>query len=564
MRVDDRISALRQGARGALFRVRTVARVAVQTGLHRAMRLPGAVLLARELPKGTNASLIFKFHAKNDPHRIGLVYRDRAYSFHEMNAIMDRIGVAMTRRGLGKGSGALLVLKNRPELILLQAGLGRIGCAAVTVSWRSTPAELEYLGNHSGSKAVFFDADVADVVREAIPKLGGIPRENYFVVGPGADKIEGFTTFAELLADAKGAPPAEAGDDAAVVTYTSGTTGKPKGAVRKVTRDALAAVMAFVGETPMRSGDVHLAVCPLYHATAFGFVGMSYLLGATVVLLDEFKPEAFLDAVERYRVTTTAMVPTMLHRLLEHGVDRIRARDTSSLRAIFSGGAPLPGPLALDVMSVLGDVLYNFYGATETGIVTVAKPDDLRRSPGTIGRAIPGDEILLRDDHGKVCGTDEVGELWVRSAMLVAGYHADPEATAQSMWDGYFSVGDLCRQDASGCFHIEGRKRDMIISGGVNVYPAEVEAAIEAHPAIAEVAVVGVPDREWGERVRAFVALKPGAELDESTLKAHCRSRLSGAKVPRDFVFLDALPRNPTGKVLKRDLRNHDVVKEAT
>jgi acyl-CoA synthetase (AMP-forming)/AMP-acid ligase II len=548
----ERLQTIREGARGALFRARTVGRVAIQTGMHKAVRLPGALVLARELPKGKpNASLIFKFLAENEPHRIGLVHHDRAYSFFEMNELMDRIGVALAKRGFRKGSAAMLVLKNRPELLFLQSGLGRIGAAAVTVSWRSTPGELEFLGNHSGSQAVFFDVDVADVVRAALDKLPGVPRENFFVVG---GKAEGFSTFDELVSSVKGAP-ADDSEEAAVVTYTSGTTGKPKGAVRKFSREAVASAMAFIGETPMKCGDVHLAVCPLYHATAFGFIALSYIVGAKVVLLDEFKPEAFLEAVQRYRVTTTAMVPTMLHRLLEHGADRIKAYDTSSLTAIFSGGAPLPGPVANEIIDVLGPVLFNFYGATETGLVTLANSEDLRRSPGTIGRVVPGNEVRLLDEYGRECGDEEVGELYVRSPMLVAGYHADPDATAQSMKEGFFSVGDLARRDARGCYHLEGRKRDMIISGGVNVYPAEVEGAIEEHPAVAEVAVVGVPDREWGERVRAFVVKKAGVDLDDSILKAHCRSRLSGAKVPRDFVFIDALPRNPTGKVLKRDLR---------
>jgi acyl-CoA synthetase (AMP-forming)/AMP-acid ligase II len=553
MGLEDKLVKIRRGAQKAAWRAQTLGRVAIQTGMHRSVRLAGARVLVRELAQGKpNASLVFRFHAENDPHRIGLWHRDRAYSFFEINELMDRIGVALTERGFGKGSAALIALKNRPELLLLQAGVGRIGGAAVAVSWRSTAAELAYLGEHSGSKVFFFDADIADVVRDTLDKLPSIPRDCIFSVG---GKVEGFGTFDDFLGSSRGRPP-DNSEHAAVVTYTSGTTGKPKGAVRKFPKSAVAAALSFIGETPMRVHDVHLAVCPLYHATAFGFISLSYILGATVVLLDEFKPEAFLDAVQRHRVTTTAMVPTMLHRLLELGPERIRSYDLSSLTAIFSGGAPLPGPLANEVMDVLGDVLFNFYGATETGLVTLAQPADLRASPGTIGRAVPGNDIVLFDEQGAPCGVDQVGELYVKSPMLVTGYHADPEATRQSMRDGYFSVGDLARRDARGCYHIEGRKRDMIISGGVNVYPAEVEQVLEAHPALAEVAVVGVEDREWGERVRAFVVTRPGAICDESALKAHCRAHLSGPKVPRDFVFLDALPRNPTGKVLKRDLRN--------
>ncbi len=317
--------------------------------------------------------------------------------------------------------------------------------------------------------------------------------------------------------------------------------------------------MRFIAETPMRVDDIHLAVCPLYHSTAFGFLAFSHILGATVAILDEFKPEAFLAAVERYGVTQTAVVPTMLHRILALGPEALARYNTRSLRAIFSGGAPLSGPLAIEAMDHFGDILFNFYGATETGLVTLAKPADLRAAPTTIGPALPGNDVRLLDDAGNEVRPGEVGEIYVRNKMLVAGYHQDAEATRSSMRDGFFSVGDLARKDRDGRYFIEGRKRDMIISGGVNVYPAEVEGVLEQHPALAEVAVVGVEDPEWGERVRAFVVRKPGHAVDEGELKVWTRERLAGPKVPRDFVFLDALPRNPTGKVLKRELRTRRV-----
>ncbi len=566
MKLRDALLGARQKAERSLWKARTVGRVAVQTGMPASLRWPGARVLLRELPRGkASPSLLFRFHAENDPHRIAVLHprsllpphgdprapvvEDRAYSFFELNDLMDRIGLALDRRGAGAGSSVLVVLKNRPEFIAIQPAIGRIGGAAVSASWRSTPRELEYLARHSGARALFFDADVASVVREAAPLMPGIPRERMIAVG---GEVPGFTTFEELISE-RGAAP-DRSDEAAVVMYTSGTTGKPKGAVRKFSRDTIPSALAFIGETPMRVGDVHLAVCPFYHATAFGFISLSYLLGGSVVVLPEFRPELFLEAVQRYRVTTTALVPTMIHRLVELGADRIRSYDTSSLRAIFSGGAPLQAALAIGAMNVLGDKLYNFYGSTETGLVTVAGPDDLRASPGTIGRAIPGAEIRLVDEQGREVEGGGVGELYARSSQLVDGYHNDPDATRQSMLDGFFSVGDLARRDRRGCYHIEGRKRDMIISGGVNVYPAEVEAALHDHPAVADAAVVGVPDQEWGERVRAFVVLRPGAAATDDDLRAHCRARLAGPKVPRDYVLLDELPRNPTGKILKREL----------
>ncbi len=548
----ERLKLVREEARAALLRARTVGRVSYEKALYKGLTPKGAWLLARESAKGRQTpSLVFRFHAANDPHRIALTYHDRNYSFFEMNDVMDRIAVALARRGLGPRSAVLIALKNRPELIQLEGGVGRAGASAVAVSWRSTVAELEYLANHSGAKMVIFDAEIAETaraLRERLPHLG----DAFFAVR-GAP--EGFSTFEELISDAAGEAP-DLSDEGAVVTYTSGTTGKPKGAVRRFPKDAITGAFSFLGETPLAPGDVHLAACPLYHATAFGFVAFSYIMGARVVLLDEFRPETFLDAVERYEVTTTALVPTMLYRLVELGEERLRQRKTSSIRAIFSGGAPLSAPLARAVLRSFGDTLYNFYGATETGVVTLAGPSDLRLSPGTIGRVIPGFSVRLLKEDGSLAKPGEVGELYARSPMLVEGYHADGGATEASMRDGYFSVGDLARIDARGCYHLEGRKRDMIITGGVNVYPAEVEAFLDLHPAVLESAVVGVPDAEWGERVRAFVVLRKGAQTAPEELVLYCRKGLASAKVPREVVLLDAMPRNPTGKVLKRELRD--------
>jgi fatty-acyl-CoA synthase len=468
-----------------------------------------------------------------------------------VDGIIDGLALSLSRRGFGRGTAALLLLKNRIEFMLLAPALGRIGVSTIPTSWRSTVPEIEYLAKHSGATAIFFDADIADVIREAMPKLPGVPQKNLFAVGGPA---AGFASWEELRTREQGEVP-DASEDSALVMYTSGTTGKPKGAVRTFQRDALASALAFIGETPMGLGDPHLVACPMYHATAYGFVTFATMLGGTVVMMAEFKPELFLEMVERHRIASTALVPTMIHRITELGPEVIRKYDISSLKVIFSGGAPLSGPLAREAMDLLGDKIFNFYGATETGTVTMATPADLRASPGTIGRVIPGVEIRLVNEQGRDCKVGEVGELFARTKMRFDGYHKDPDATQRSTLDTYFSVGDLARVDARGCYFIEGRKRDMIISGGVNVYPAEVEGVLHDHPAVAEAAVVGAPDREWGERVRAFVVLRPGLDADMEDLKAHCRARLSGPKVPRDFIFLESLPRNPTGKVLKRELR---------
>ncbi len=555
------LSTLRDRIAELPDRVRVTADVARKSGMMWDFSLKGLRAAMTALSAGAqNPSQVYRIQGANAPDKVALLWHDQSLTYGELDARMDRVAGSLQRRGFGRGSTVMCMMKNRPEFVLTQAGASRLGVAAVSVSWRSTAAELSYLAAHCGAKGIVFEAElwpVIEQVKSTVPALGA----NLIVAGARAGEAPpGCTRFEELLLDApaNGArfkADAAAEEDAAVVIYTSGTTGQPKGAVRKFPRDAMPAAMRFIAETPMRVDDIHLAPCPLYHSTAFGFLALTHILGATVVLMDEFKPEAFLEHAQRFGVTTTAIVPTMLHRVLALGPEVLARYNTRSLRIIFSGGAPLPGPLATEAMDHFGDVVWNFYGATETGLVTLARPKDLRAASGTIGRAVPGNEIRLLDDAGREVPEGQAGELYVKNKLLVAGYHNDAEATRSSMRDGFFSVGDLARRDRDGLYFIEGRKRDMIISGGVNVYPAELEGVLESHPDLAEVTVVGVPDPEWGERVRAFLVKKPGAVVDEAAMKLWTRERLAGAKVPRDFIFLDALPRNPTGKVLKRELR---------
>lgn len=570
MRFQDELAELRRLGEEKLLNARIIGRVTRQTGMHRAMSLSGAHVFLREVLRGKpEPSLAFRVAAKNDPHRIALmglltpagapqghlVQEERAYSFFELNERVDNIARALVKRGIRCGDRIVLMVKNRPEFVLVQTAAARLGCATVSCSYRSTPREFEFVMKDSGARILFFDAEVAQVFEQSPGVRTRLGDARCIVVG---GSYAPFPTLDDLVREGQTGVMPNRDDAPAVVMYTSGTTGKPKGAVRKYGIGVMAGAMALIGETPMEVGEKHLAVCPLYHATANSFIGISYIVGSTVYVMRDFRPEAFLEAVQRYRITTTAVVPTMLHRIVELGAETIRRYDTSSLKVIFCGGAALTATLAREVMRHFGDTLYNFYGATETGAVTLAKPDDLKRAPGTIGKLLAGQYVRILDEQGRLCAPGQVGELYARSGQMISGYHANDAGTKEAMREGFFSVGDLARQDERGYFFLEGRKRDMIISGGVNVYPAEVESVLEDHPAIAEAAVVGIPDAEWGERIRAFVAVKQGAQTDTPALVEYCRKQLSGPKVPREFVFVDALPRNPTGKVLKRELREMD------
>lgn len=529
------------------------ARVLLGTGTVRDTSGRGAAVAAWTLARGASGpSAIFRVHGSGHPERVAFVFRGEARTFGECDARIDRLALGLQRRGLRAGVAAIAMLKNRPECFELAAALSRVGASGVTASWRSTPAELEYLVQHSEAQWFFFESEFASTVDALRKRFPSLLASRCVAVG---DPVPGYPSYERLLASA--AKRSLLDQEGAVIIYTSGTTGKPKGAVRRFARGQLEGFLAFIGETPMRAADRHLAVCPLYHSTGLGFAGMSLTLAATVYL-EDFEPERFLDTIARERITTATLVPTMLHRLLALPDTAFQARDLRSLRALFVGGAQLPPPLAVRALQMLGPVLYNFYGATETGLVTVAGPDDLAAAPGTIGRPTPGTELRLLDEQGRLVPEGEVGELYARNSMQVSGYHADEAATQASLREGFFSVGDLARRDEAGRYHIVGRRKDMVISGGVNIYPAEVEAVLDAHPAVSQSAVVGMPDDEWGEKLRAFVVLRPGEEVTVRALQAHCRQDLAGPKVPREWVFLDALPSNATGKILKRELKAWD------
>ncbi len=530
-------------------RLRTGARVLRRTGLGRALRWPGVRALAASLGRGhANPATSLRLHARNSPERVAVVFRGRDYRFGELDALVDRLAAALARRGVGRRDPVAVMLKNRPEFLALQWALGRLGASAVNVSWRSTPDELGHVLADSGARRLFADEGAREAAEAAAGTLG---RGGVVIVGgePGP-----FAAFDELAEE----PAGEAHDDpegGSIVMYTSGTTGRPKGAVRTFPRDALTQALRFLDAAPFHRDDVHYAACPLYHATAYGFVNLTLLLGGRVVLGDEFSPASFFGAVRAHGVSHTALVPTMLYRLVE-AARRGEAPSPmpSTLHALFVGGAPLTPALAAAALEAFGDVLYQFYGATETGIVTFATPAQLRRAPGTIGRALRGNEVRLLDASGAPVAAGEVGELYVKNPWSFDAYHNNEAATAAGARAGYFSVGDLARRDAEGHYFLSGRQRELIISGGVNVYPAEVEAALAEHPDVADAAVVGVPDDEWGERVRAYVVPREGRALEPAAIVAHCRARVSGAKVPREVVFLDELPRTPTGKVKKREL----------
>ena len=543
------IDRLRARARDARFAVDVLRK----TGVARPPRLTGVARFAhaaRNTRLGPHVAIMW--HAQQTPDKECVVDGDRRLTWRQFDQEVNKLGHALAARG-GAGGRVACMLANGVEYLIAQQALARIGGTAVQIGYRSKPAEIAFILANAEPQAAVVGADYLPVFAEAMGQAGQHPR--VIVVG-GSGAVRQGDRWEDAIAREDGrAPPKAGAGGGGVIVYTSGTTGKPKGAARNWKQTGLESVADLMVQVGMHHDDRHLVACPLYHSAAPAFVAMMMSLGATCVLLNHFDPEQALATIARERITSTMMVPTMLHRMAALPDDVRRHHDTSSLRWVMSGAAPLPTETARQFQDRFGPILWNFYGATETGTVTLAGPRDHLTRPGTVGRALRGNEIRLLDDDGHEVPLGAIGEVYVRNSMLIAGYHRNRDATSKSIRDGFFSVGDLARRDADGFYYMESRKHDMVISGGVNIYPREIEDHLHTHPAIHDVAVVGVPDPEWGETLRAFIVLAPGAALTAAEVGDYCRTHLADYKRPRQVVFVDELPRNPTGKILKRELR---------
>jgi len=333
---------------------------------------------------------------------------------------------------------------------------------------------------------------------------------------------------------------------------TSGTTGTPKGAQRSSTTSDPTSTLGILELLPVRTSARTLVSAPMFHSWGLAQLLMGSALGVTFILQRRFDPEQVLAAIERHRAELLVVVPVMLQRILALGPERIARYDTRSLRGVLASGSALPGELALRWMDTFADNLYNFYGSTEVAQASIATPEDLRVAPGTAGRVPRGTVVRILDEKGREVPRGETGRIFVANAMQFEGYTGGGN---KEIVDGMMSVGDLGWFDENGRLFVGGRDDDMIVSGGENVFPREVEDLLSDRPDVHEAAVIGVPDDEFGQRLRAFVVMEPGAAFDEAALKQYVRDRLARHKVPREIVLVDELPRNPTGKVLKRVLR---------
>ena len=501
-------------------------------------------------------------NARLTPDRIGARDLDRAMTFRQWNARACRLANGILGLGLAKGARVAILAYNRVEWLEIYAAVAKAGLVGVPVNFRLLGPEIHFIIDNSGASAVIVEDALADRIEEIRGALQ-IPAANYILLGTSQRSANGCTRYEDLLAAARDTEPeiAVAPDDTWMLMYTSGTTGKPKGAIRDHQGSALLSLVTQV-ELGLGRGDTALLVMPMCHANSLFFATAFAYCGAACFVYSRpsFEPEHLLRTLSDGGATFTSLVPTHYIMMLGLHAD-VRARaNVDCVTKLMISSAPARRDTKLGIMQHFKNSgLYELYGSTEAGWVTMQHPADQLTKLGSVGRECVGSRpIRLLDAHGREVADGDTGELYSCNAYTFRGYWQLPEKTAEAFRGEYCSVGDMARRDADGFVYLVDRKSNMIISGGENVYPSEVENLLGAHAKVKEVAVIGLPDDKWGERVHAVVVLHDGQALGEAELIDWCRDRIAGYKRPRSISFIaeSEMPRTATGKILHRVLKS--------
>ena len=507
---------------------------------------------------------ILTVYAKSQPDKPGVI-DDRpdgtvfTWTYAELEAQSNRVANLLLSLGAGPGTKVLWCGPNSPQVVAVMGAARKIGAVAVPLNYRLTPEEACYVINNSDAEVAYVDYEHAPMFAALRGQLEKV-RHIIAVGGPvGGAVPDAMLTDADIAA-APSTAPAGAGSGAGggSMIYTSGTTGKPKGAFRSGGQDpeTLGALLNLFGYRP---DDVHITTGPLYHSGPGAFLGAGLLYGQTVIVQRRFDAEDWLRLVDKYQASSTFSAPAPIRMICALPSEVKDRYDRSSMRVMIANAAPWSYALKQKyVADFPAGSLFEVYGSTELGVDTVLLPQDQLRKPGSCGTPAPGIEIRLLDDDGnEVTGTgpDHTGEVFVRSKSVFNAYYKNDASYESNRRGDFHTVGDIAYWDDEGYLYICDRKSDMIISGGMNIYPAEIEAALDRHPGIYDVAVFGIPSEEWGEVVHATVVRSPGSSLTAEEIKAFARENLAGYKVPRSVDFTGELPRTGSGKVLKRQLR---------
>ena len=480
--------------------------------------------------------------ALEHPHETMIIDERGSLSFERVHRRSNALAHAFAGMGIGPGDGIGIMCRNHRGFIETTLAAAKLGASALYLNTMFAGPQLVEVTKREQPKALVYDEEFAGL-------LDGVDERVARVVAWTDGEPEGRTLDALIAGNHDGdlEPPP---DKPRFVILTSGTTGTPKGAQRS-SPDGLMAMAALIDKIPFRARETMMIAAPLFHSWGFFHFVMSLPTASTMVLRRKFDEEETLRAVQDHRAQVLGVVPVMLQRILRLPPEKLEAYDLSSLRITSASGSALPGELATEWMDRFGDTVYNLYGSTEVAYATVATPEDLRAAPGTAGRPPRGTIVRLFDEAGREVPQGEVGRIFVGNEMSFEGYTG---GGGKEVIDGLLSSGDVGHIDADGRLFIDGRDDEMIVSGGENVFPREVEDLLADHESVVEVAVIGVEDEEFGQRLKAFVVATAEAEVSEEELKAHVKAHLAGYKAPREIEFLDELPRNATGKILKREL----------
>ncbi|GLB86615.1 long-chain-fatty-acid--CoA ligase FadD2 [Mycobacterium kiyosense] len=523
----------------------------------------GAFKLESPLKTATMASGILKWgefgmlpalNAARTPDRAACIDEDGEFSYRELDEAAHAVANGLVEMGVKAGDGVAILARNTRWFLIANYGAARVGARIILLNSEFSGPQVKEVSEREGAKVIIYDDEYTKVVSKAEPELGKL---RALGTNPDSDEDSGSTdeTLAELIERSSKEPAPKADKHASIIILTSGTTGTPKGANRS-TPPTLAPVGGILSHVPFKANEITSLPAPMFHALGYLHATIAMFLGSTLILRRKFKPPLVLEDLAKYQATAMVVVPVMLSRLLDEIEKMDKKPDLSHLKIIFVSGSQLGAELATRALKDFGPVIYNMYGSTEIAFATIARPEDLEKNPATVGPVVKGVKVKILDDNGKEKPQGEVGRIFVGNAFPFEGYTGGGH---KQIIDGLMSSGDVGYFDEDGLLYVSGRDDEMIVSGGENVFPAEVEDLISGHEHVVEATAIGVEDKEWGHRLRAFVVKKEGADLDEDAVKHYVRENLARYKVPREVVFLDELPRNPTGKILKRELRDLDV-----
>jgi acyl-CoA synthetase (AMP-forming)/AMP-acid ligase II len=524
-----------------LFTARTLA----QAGILRPTRPDKALRIANALRRwGPTPAAGYTAATIRDPGATAIVDELGTLTFDEVHRRTNALAHALADAGVKEGDGVAIMCRNHRGFVDATVACSKLGAHALYLNTAFAGPQITDVVRREKPIALIYDDEFEGLTHDA-----GERRKRFIAWHEAGEKPK--DPVLEDLIEAGDpddvVPPAKKGR---VVILTSGTTGTPKGAQRKQP-ESLDPAAALFSKIPLKAGERTMIAAPMFHSWGFAHFTLGMGLGSTLVLRRRFDPEDTLSATAQHECTALVVVPVMLQRILELAPETIDKYDLSALRVIAASGSALPGELAVKVMDRFGDVLYNLYGSTEVAWATIATPEDLRAAPGTAGRPPRGTIVKLVDEEGDEVRQGETGRIFVGNEMAFDGYTGG--GGKQSL-GGLLSSGDVGHFDSGGRLFIDGRDDEMIVSGGENVFPREVEDLLADHDAVDEVAVIGVADEQFGQRLKAFVVVTRGARVDPDELKDHVKANLARYKVPREIEFLDELPRNATGKVLKREL----------